>query len=214
MPSRNVFLPIIFNCFARQYWTYKELLIVDEGENTPIPSWAKRISVPLGTSIGAKLNIGVESSDSNFYMKWDDDDWRNPSFIHSLIRPLETRSNTVSAIDTHLVFLVKEWRLHITDLGVLGGGSISFDRKAWEHHPFDETLRMGEEVDFLRGKELFHVTSPPWTYVLVRHGNNTWNSWKGGGDVDEAMGDLKLLGVSPEEFFPFEDLKLYKSLRR
>ena len=214
-PGRRNFWPIMFRCFQRQTWIDKKMILIDE-EQFPgyLPTNVDHLVVAPGTSIGEKLNIGVESSHSKFFHKWDDDDWYSSAFLTTLINPLLNRPRTISLVDQHLVLMTKEWKMYTTSFPTLGGGTICFDRKAWEQRKFKD-LSLGEDQDFILNRNsLMRVTPNPLNYVLVRHGNNTWKTWSNGKTVEEtARTKGALLPGGPESYFPQEDLVFYRSIK-
>lgn len=213
-PSRKVFWPIVFRCFQNQIWPNKELLLINE-EKEILPPGVRQIIVPENTSIGEKLNIGVENSKANFFHKWDDDDWYGPQFLERLIRPFFSKQiGVLSLLGSHLVFLLDDWELRATGAGTLGGGTICFDRKAWEERKF-EPISFGEDSRFYENRDkLYCISDCPLNYVLVRHYNNTWAKWSDGKSVENIFLERgePLIG-GPEKFFPLEDLKVYQQIR-
>ena len=215
-PNRRHFWPSLFRCFQNQTWTEKEMILVDEDHISPknLPSSIRHIVVPKNISIGHKLNIGVENSRASFFHKCDDDDWYHPNFLTDLITPLLTNSSAISLVDSHLVFLVKDWKLYTTPYGTLGGGTICFGRKAWNQRPFRD-LSLGEDMDFIiNRKKIARITPDPLNYILVRHSNNTWKTWSNGHSVEDVTKSTgTLLSDGPEGFFSSEDLHFYQKLR-
>ena len=214
-PSRRRFWPTIFRCFAKQTWPNKHMVLIDEKPySLKLPSEVEHLVVAKGTSIGEKLNIGVEASNANHFHKWDDDDWYNPDFLETLVKPLLNRSQVISIVDRHLTFLVKEWKMYSMPFPTLGGGTICFDRKVWKQRKFKD-LSLGEDQDFILNRNgMMRVTPNPLNYVLVRHGTNTWKTWSNGKTVEEtarAVGTL--LPEGPEKLFPPEYLNFYQTLR-
>jgi len=164
-------------------------------------------------SIGQKLNLGVKNSSANFFCKWDDDDWYSPKFLSQLIDPIYQKPGTISFVDSHLVLDLKEWALYDMEY-TIGGGTICFDRKAWETKPFKD-LSFGEDQDFyLNRNQIVRVTPSPRNYVLVRHGKNTWKTWSDGKTVEQVAKEKgTLVPGGPESFFNKLELEFYQSLR-
>jgi hypothetical protein len=213
-PERRKFWPMTFQCFQKQTWPNKELILIDEAPPPrDFPLWAKHIQVPSNTSIGKKLNIGVEKSSANFFHKKDDDDYFSPSFLETLIAPIFTYPGTISLVDSHLIFLLQKWEMYQMQY-TLGGGSICFDRKAWEQRKF-KNLSFGEDQDFyLQRPSLMRITPTPSNYVLVRHTQNTWKTWSDGKTVEQVAHDRgQFVAEGPEGFFDKGDLDFYRNLR-
>ena len=214
-PSRRCFWPTIFRCFERQTWPNKHMILIDEDIfPSKLPPGIEHLVVTKGTSIGEKLNVGVETSCANYFHKWDDDDWYSSDFLKTLISPLLNRPQVFSIVDKHLTFLVKEWKMYSMPFPTLGGGTICFDRKVWEQRKFKD-LSLGEDQDFIVNRNgIMRISPDPLNYVLVRHGANTWKTWSNGKTVEEitkAVGVLQPEG--PERLFSPEDLSFYQKLR-
>ena len=95
-PDRRQFWPAMFRCFQSQSWQPKQMLLIDEEEFPgELPRDVRHMTVLAGTSIGEKLNLGVEASSSSHFHKWDDDDWFGPCFLDSLIQPLMSRHRVI-----------------------------------------------------------------------------------------------------------------------
>jgi hypothetical protein len=204
----------MFKCFEKQDWTNKNMILLDDEETTEkLPDNIKHVVVKNAT-IGQKLNIGVELSNSNYYHKWDDDDRYGPDFLTTVISPLLGRSEIISWMDTHFIFLVDSWKLYKAAFATLGGGTICFDREAWKQRQFKD-ISYGEDQDFLMGRsKILRVNSNPSSYILVRHGHNTWKTWSHGGTVEAVTTNIgTLLLEGPEGFFPPKDLEFYHSLQ-
>lgn len=213
--SRRHFWPTMFRCFQSQKWKNKRLVLIDE-ENPPgpLPSNVDHIVVAKGTSIGEKLNVGVEASHTDYFHKWDDDDWYAPDFLTTLLNPLLIHPKTISIVNRHLVLLVKEWKMYAMPFPTLGGGTICFDYNVWKQRGFKD-LSFGEDQDFyLNRNSVITLTPNPLNYVLVRHGSNTWKTWSNNKTVEEVAETTgTLLPAGPEMFFSKEDLAFYQGLR-
>jgi hypothetical protein len=213
-PQRRVFWPKVFEDFAKQTYPNKELFLLDEESyERPLPEGIKHILLDSSKTIGAKLNLGVELSKANYFHKWDDDDRYSPSFLEKSITPLFRSSGIVSFVDHHLLFNLNEWTLY--DLPyTIGGGTICFDRQAWDERPFPN-LSFGEDQDFyLNRRKALRITPIPNNYVLVRHGQNTWKTWENGKTVEQVAKDRgNLIPGGPESFFSKEDLEFYQKFR-
>jgi len=214
-PGRRCFWPIMFRCFQGQTCPDRKMVLIDEeGFPGSLPTGVEHLVVSPGTSIGQKLNIGIESTRSSFFHKWDDDDWYRSGFLETLIAPLLKTPSAVSLVDRHLVFLVRDWKLYVTPPGTLGGGSICFGREAWDRRHFPDRS-LGEDLDFIVDRErLARITPDPLNYILVRHASNTWKSWSNGRSVEcvaESTGTL--LPGGPENLLSPDDLDFYRKLR-
>ena len=211
--SRVPFWPMALECFERQDYPNKELVLIGGNCRPPyLPPDIKYLEAGE-VSIGEKLNLGVKNSSANFFCKWDDDDWRSPKFLSQLISPLFQKPGTVSFVDSHLVLDLKDWALYDMEY-TIGGGTICFDRKAWETRNFPD-LSFGEDQAFYFNRDqVARITPNPANYVLVRHGQNTWETWSDGKTVEQVAKEKgRLVPGGPESFFNKAELEFYQSLR-
>ena len=179
-----------------------------------LPSGVVHVVVAPGTTIGQKLNLGVATSSSDYFHKWDDDDGYSPPFLSTLINPLLNNPGSISLVARHLVFIIRSWQMYAMPLPTLGGGTICFDRKTWLQRKFGD-LSFGEDQDFIHDRRrVVPLTPDPLNYVLIRHGENTWKTWSDGKTVEEIAKSVgTLVPGGPESFFSAEDLSFYRGLR-
>ena len=212
-----MFWPMLFRCFGRQTWPNKELVLVSEDpvDGDPPPG-TRIVRCEPGASIGHKMNLGVSCSDSNLFCKWDDDDWYHKDFLTSSLSLLTNKSPSITMVTSHMILFLPQWKLQFMKHAGCPGGTICFDRMAWSCRPFENTTK-GEDVKFIERRDcLTRVRPDPLltSYVLVRHGNNSWNDWCG---TNDSVNDVLLkwsnrLSKGPESFFSPEDLRFYKEL--
>jgi len=214
-PERQHFWPMLFRCFQRQQWESRELILVDEAPLTiELPPSVRHVEVPRNTSIGKKLNLGVELSSSNYFSKWDDDDWYHRDFLKTSIHPLLLHSPSSSMLPLYLIFLLKTWNLYFMPNVACAGGSICFDRASWQRKKFKDAS-FGEDLMFIKDRIDLIRPQPNVlsTYVVIRHTTNTWGP-KTAVPVERIIENTgKLLPNGPERFFPPDDLLFYHSLR-
>ena len=215
MPTRKIFWPMVFKCFQNQNWPEKELVFIgEEPLEIELPLNVRYLEMPKETSIGAKLNAGVESSKANYFHKWDDDDYYYPDFLQKLIPPLFKKGVAVSFVNTHLMLILGTMELYEMPVGTIGGGTVCFDRKAWEERPFEDKS-FGEDFDFFLNRQSTQsITPKPLNYILVRHGRNTWLKWSHGETVEKvAEINGKKIQDGPRRFLPKEDLEFYCKIK-
>ena len=90
--DRPRLLSIALACYQHQTYANRELIVVDDGLTAPADASAveaaggRLIRVEPGTSLGTKLNRGVQAARGRFCQKMDDDDWYAPTFIETMVR--------------------------------------------------------------------------------------------------------------------------------
>jgi len=80
--NRHAFIPWLYAQFKKQSLPDSELVIVDSsrhGIEAPKDERVTVIRAIPGTSIGAKVNVGIEVARGDFITRWDDDDWQHPT---------------------------------------------------------------------------------------------------------------------------------------
>ena len=216
--ERNMFWPMLFRCFQAQSWTNKELILVSEDPiDSELPPGTRIVRVAPGTSIGSKLNIGVENSSGDYISRLDDDDWYHRDHLSVSITPLLQLTPSISMATSYMILFLKSWELHYLPRTSCAGGTICFDRSAWNLKRFED-LNASEDWNFICNRS-FPILRPLnqylATYVIVRHEHNTWNDWQGTKTpVNASLAKLgKKQSRGPEGFFSPEDLAFYQRLR-
>lgn len=219
--DRPGFLAQAIRCFLRQSYPDRELIIVDDGfessENIVTPD--KRITylrLSAPTSLGKKLNLGINNAQGGIIQKLDDDDYYHPEFLDTTIEALMemNSSQAVAAFDSFLVLLTDTGELKYSGKGWAAGGTLCFYRSMWEHHNFRD-ITAGEDWFFLKDAEpeQIKVTNPE-LYILVRHNyGHTWNRM-GEEDVTDWFRKQITYNKTLKECIPFdEDRLFYEQLR-
>jgi glycosyltransferase involved in cell wall biosynthesis len=86
-------------CFANQSWESKELVIVDDGEESyesVIEPYRERfairyhrVSPAADRYLGALRNVTLDLAEGEFCAQWDDDDWYHPDRLAVQMRAIE-----------------------------------------------------------------------------------------------------------------------------
>jgi hypothetical protein len=216
--KRQLFWPMLFQCFQKQTWSNKKLVLVSEDPvECELPPKTEVIAVPPGLSIGAKMNIGVRSSEGNYFWKGDDDDLYHKNFLSTAIPPLLLKTPSVSMTNRYLILFLKDWELYYLPKAGCAGGTICFSRDAWKNRPFED-LSYSEDWNFIKDRDHLVIANSSQllaTYMIVRHGSNSWSSWEHTDkSVDtELMKCCRKLSRGPECFLTPEDVVFYQKLR-
>jgi len=195
--NRPAFTRQAVRCFLRQTLADSELIVVDDGE----PSVAElcsglfrvrhvRLNEP--TSLGRKLNIGIEHSTGEIIQKLDDDDFYGQDFLARSVIALESANDERAVItwDCFSILIAGERIVRDSGHGWTTGGTLCFHRALWRQHQFRD---VPQNVDtwFIEDHlpRLVRVCAPE-LYMLVRHGRNTWNQLSNGTQVDDYFESL------------------------
>lgn len=176
---------IAVECFRRQTWPNRELVIVDTSAASALTVWVRslkdpRIRVVLlpgdTRSLGELRNVSAVEARGAYLAQWDDDD------LHHPLR-LETQLSVIAATDTSANMLLRatlwgprEGRLAFCQVRPLEG-SLVCARNAMPRYP---SLARMEDTPAIRALEASHPVSYidlPELYLYVSHGANTWDAW-------------------------------------
>jgi glycosyltransferase involved in cell wall biosynthesis len=202
--NRPLFLKQALKYFQQQTCQDSELIVVDDSIEPcehllPRGPRFRYVRPDSETLLGEKLNIGIRHSSGDIIQKLDDDDYYHPHFLETtvstLLRP--GHKDAVVAMGAFLVLIVGHPHLYDAGDGWFAGGTFCFFREAWDAHPF-RSLSWREDVAFLEDHphlQKFPIHNPE-LYVLVRHGNHTWNTIKMDSPVLPSQ-----VGMNPTHYF-------------
>jgi glycosyltransferase involved in cell wall biosynthesis len=180
--DRPGFLAQAIKYYRRQTMKDSELIVVDDSVQYHEPSPGrnsniKYIFLKTPTSLGMKLNIGVEAASGTVIQKLDDDDYYHSRFLDETSSALNIAgSESIVALDRFLVLPLGSHTLYYSGPGWFAGGTLCFHRTAWRQTPFQDLPRR-VDVSFLEDHPTLNrvrITNPV-LYILVRHDANTWN---------------------------------------
>jgi hypothetical protein len=165
------------------------------------------------TTLGRKLNLGIEQAAGSIIQKLDDDDFYAPEFLARSVAALESARDEHALVtwDCFNVLIAGERVLHHSGHGWTTGGTLCFHRTLWEHQAFrDAPAQVDSFFIEDHSPTLIRVCAPE-LYMLVRHGRNTWTRLSNGAPVDQHFGDLPAQRRINEIVEPI-DVEFYESL--
>jgi len=188
MPTRNrrPFVARAVDYFRRQDYPARELLILDDGEDSVadlVPGVANVRYVRLDHRLvlGGKRNRACELAHGEIIVHWDDDDWHAPNRISYQVEQLWAHGATVSGPSRVLYFdpvMAKAW---LYDHGFttgrrswVSGNALCYLKRHWHENRFPE-CQVGEDEGFLRsrhGGDLLVLRDHRFIVGLV-HARNT-----------------------------------------
>jgi len=176
-------------CFARQTWPNKELVIIDDGEEDYGPlveEYRGRCTIhyhkyvnDTGMRVGGLRNVSLERANGEYCIQWDDDEWYDAKRIEvqmeSLLRQgldVITLFSTIMHLDTP-EYLEHPYRSNLRR-GIPG---TILHRKTPVRYP-DGCL--GEDsiyLDDLRKAYKVGLVDVPHSHLFFRcfHGKNSWD---------------------------------------
>jgi glycosyltransferase involved in cell wall biosynthesis len=217
--NRPAFTRQAVRCFLRQTLADSELIVVDDGE----PSVAElcsglfrvryvRLDEP--TSLGRKLNIGIEHSTGEIIQKLDDDDFYGQDFLARSVIALDSANDERAVItwDCFTILIAGERIVRDSGHGWTTGGTLCFHRALWRQHQF-RNVPQNVDTWFIEDHvpRLVRVCAPE-LYMLVRHGCNTWNQLSSGTQVDDYFKSLPRSERTLDEVIEPIDQSFYFSL--
>lgn len=192
MPTRDrrAFVAQAVEYFARQTYSSRELIVVDDGEDAvgdlvrDVAS-ARYVRLDQPRSIGAKRNLAVHLARGAIIVHWDDDDWYGCDRLRHQVEPLLRGAAQVSGLKTGCMLDLLEgryWtcradlhaRLFYADLH---GGTIGYLKSLWSRVARFPDSSLAEDAAFLRalaGRATIASLPNADTFVYVRHGANAW----------------------------------------
>ncbi|MBE9571493.1 MAG: glycosyltransferase [Proteobacteria bacterium] len=181
--NRRRFVPLAIRYFLAQDYRYKELLILDDGDDSvddlvPDHPQIRYTREPKGRTLGAKRNRLCELARGDIIAHWDDDDWYAPYRLSYQVSKLLAGNAQVCGIN-HILFYAPEanraWE-YVYPQGQrfwLSGSSLCYRRAYWESHPFPN-MAVGEDARFVwSGDPRKMVTLEDYNFhVGIIHGQN------------------------------------------
>lgn len=219
--NRPAFTRQAIRCFLRQTFDDSELIVVDDGEPSIAALCAglfrvRYIRLDERTTLGRKLNIGIEHSSGEVIQKLDDDDFYGQDFLAHSIGALRAAEDAKALVswDCFTIFIAGEACVRYSGHGWTTGGTLSFHRKLWEQRPFRDEPRY-VDTSFIEDHDprLIKICAPD-LYMLVRHGRNTWEKLSSGFPVNDHFKSLPVHRKSLDELVEPIDRPFYHSLMR
>lgn len=196
--DRRAFVPLALDCFLRQDYSHRELIVVDDGDDPVadlMPGHPSVRYLRLGTrySTGTKRNIGCEHARGGIIVHWDDDGWSAPWRLSHQLAALAAARH--AGVCGHRTALYRDslsglaWRYEYpaSRRPWLREGTLCYRRQVWQARPHYEDALDGTAGFDLAGRDpqstvladpLCHMamlppdsvaaTAGPWWHALPR----------------------------------------------
>jgi glycosyltransferase involved in cell wall biosynthesis len=147
MPTkgRRSFIPAAIDCWMKQTYEPRELVVVDEGPDLiedliPDDDRIQYVIMDKQMNLGAKRNLCCGLAQGEIIVNWDDDDWSAPDRIAHQVAML-TEEKPVSGYGTLLFWdtikkQAKQYKAMIP--GYVCGSSLCFMKSFWVIHKFPD----------------------------------------------------------------------------
>ena len=186
MPTadRRVFVPQAIKYFRAQDYQNKELVVVDDGDDSvadliPDDPQIRYVRLSGRRSLGAKRNQCVEACRADLIMHWDDDDWMASHRISYQIGELLRHGAEVCGLQQMLFYDVNADEVWLyqypnNQRPWLAGGSLLYTRDFWRRSPFPN-IQVASDTRFVWERPMKHrvALNDYRFYVAMAHGTNT-----------------------------------------
>jgi len=231
--DRPAFLPIALACYDQQTYPNRELLVIDDGDAFPVDAsivaaaGGRLFRVPTGTSLGAKLNLGVAEARGELCQNVDDDDWYAHRFMSRMVSALlasraEVCRPTVTTLMPFLLFDLRRWQVRRSRDDGYAGATLLFSPADARAAPFRDGVTAVDRhfLDDQRDIGGVHLRVEALeTFLAVRHGGgalargHTWTHLTVGPRVDDDLVQRPLYARGPEVLLPAWACARYQEVR-
>ena len=180
--NRREFVPHAIRYFLRQDYENKELIVVDDGEDSiqdliPDIEIIRYYRLDRKITLGAKLNLACEYASGTIIANWDDDDWYAPGRLTYQTNALESADIDVCGINKLLYY---DLRRHVAYRYVyppdqriwLLGSSLCFQKQTWQCNGFAD-INVGMDGLFVWKIPPHRVRALPDSTMSVHMIHNT-----------------------------------------
>ncbi len=182
--NRRAFLPRALECYLRQDWPDKELIVVDDGDDCIadlLPgdrNDIRYIRLDKRTSIGEKRNVACRYARGDVILHWDDDDWSASRRIRYQVEALLASDADLCGCD-QLLYLHRSkneaWRYAYPPHGRtwVGGNTFCYRKSFWAAHPFPDVM-VGEDSQFVwsaSGGKVLRLDDPTFIVGSIHEHN-------------------------------------------
>ncbi len=172
-PERRVLAGIAVTTFLGQTYPRKELVIINTGEPLRRPEpCVREICLDQGAKkLGELRNMGIEESEGDWVIQWDDDDWHHPERIAAQMK--FSKRNGACVLGSQVRFsLVSGTGFVWTDKAGIEGTILHHRSVA---HRYPRTAKSEDTVFYRLFARAVVVRGCPELYVRLYHGRNTWD---------------------------------------
>ena len=171
--------------YRNQTFLSRRLLIVYEGTTSlsvedSSAGWSdiSFIKLPDTTlTLGARRNYAIERCETEFFCIWDDDDWHHPQRLEVQIQNLLSTGKPSNVLSRVMLFDALQKQMYLSSERYWEG-TLLCRRDIFSDNIRYGLVNKGEDDDLLsklKKRELVSLTTAPYLYTYVYHGNNTWD---------------------------------------
>ncbi|MCX2477791.1 glycosyltransferase family A protein [Pedobacter sp. MC2016-15] len=159
--NRQHFIPKAIKYFLEQDYPYKELIIIDDGEESiarmlPNLYCIRYFYLEKKLLISTKRNIACEKAAGSIIIHWDDDDWYANNWISYQVNSILQYEVDLCGLSQVQFFSVKHNKFYISKYQTIKknwliGATLAYRKSYWDKHHFPE-IEIGEDNLFVRNK--------------------------------------------------------------
>lgn len=174
---------IAIECFRRQSWPRRQLVIVDTGTETSLEDWVRSLDDPAinfkrlprgGATLGGLRNLATDRARGDFVCVWDDDDLHHPMRIEAQMTAL-TSTGAAACLLGRLFIWWPGRRELAASSSRAWEGTLLCRRDAMPRYDAEDRSEDTPAVTRLIARERIIRIDAPELYVYVRHATNTWS---------------------------------------
>jgi hypothetical protein len=182
--NRRRFVPEAIEQFLAQDYPARELIILDDGEDSvedlaPAHPAVRYVRGPRHRTLGAKRNAACELACGDIILHWDDDDWYAPHRIRAQVDALSRSGAELCGIDKVLFYdprAPSAWEYNYPPGGApwVYGATLCYRRDFWRAHRFPD-VTVGEDNVFAGAARPGEICVMPDNrfFVALVHSANT-----------------------------------------
>jgi glycosyltransferase involved in cell wall biosynthesis len=183
MPTcdRRPFVPVAIDCFQKQDYPHRELVIVDDGTDpiddlVPPDPRLRYHRLSRRAVLGEKRNLACELAQGTVITHWDDDDWSPATRLSRQVKLLNESGATICGAKQILYYDPLSERAWIYDRPLTTiwaeGNTLCYLRSFWEQAPFPSCTIETDLIFVGRSRRTAYVTAPPLLIAVI----HPWNS--------------------------------------
>jgi len=205
--NRHAYLQAAIECFLRQTYKNRELIILDDSEISSAPEldsfWPIKYVMTKRCTTGAKRNACCNLAQGEIICHFDDDDWSCPTRIADQVKQLVDTCKPVTGYSDMLYWHeIGRYAMRFSEQvkGYVCGMSLCYLRDWWKSHPFPDRFR-GSDNDILYTnlKDIAPIRGVIGSMVARAHNANV-------GGKKDSVGPVVDISLIPAEFWENEKL--------
>lgn len=180
--NRPVRAALAIDCFVRQTYPQRELVILDDGPTETLAGYVKALAnpqirlirlPPTNQSLGELRNVAVDAASGDLVCQWDDDDLYDPDRLRWQVATIATTSTAACFLERWTMVWSDGPRIGLSTRRIWEGSMVA-DRSSMARYP---AIRRGEDsavTDQIVQRSRVALLDRPDLYTYLVHGSNTF----------------------------------------